>query len=136
MDEFDNFIEKETLESITSDADEIKVEFIGSIKTLQHLPDDFRNQLTNGVDTICSFTLTKKDADLLGPQMFRVDGRKIKISTIQNFFNRISSSPQFELISDEEKLNVDRLVGQEDRTFFCYRVGTVAGVFNLKSPHL
>jgi Cdc6-like AAA superfamily ATPase len=133
LDEFDNFIEKETLESITSDTEEIKVEFIGSIKTLQHLPDDFRNQLTNGVDTMCCFTLTKKDGDLLGPQMFRVDGRKIKIRTIQNFFNRISSSPQFELISDEEKLNVDRLVGQEDRTFFCYRVGTVAGVFNLKS---
>lgn len=133
LDEFDNFIEKETLESITSDTDEIKVEFIGSIDTLQHLPDDFRNQLTNGVDTMCCFTLTKKDGDLLGPQMFRVDGRKIKIRTIQNFFNRISSSPQFELISDEEKLNVDRLVGQENRTFFCYRVGTVAGVFNLKS---
>ncbi|MBS1955143.1 MAG: type IV secretory system conjugative DNA transfer family protein [Cyanobacteria bacterium SZAS-4] len=133
LDEFDNFIEKETLESITSDTEEIKVEFIGAIDTLQQLPEDFRNQLTNGVHTMCCFTLTKKDADLLGPQMFRVDGRKIKIQTIQNFFNKISSSPQFELIADEEKLNVDRLVGQDDRTFFCYRVGTAAGVFNLQS---
>lgn len=133
LDELDNFIEKETLESITSDAEELKVEFIGALDTLQQLPDDFRNRLTNGVHTMCCFTLAKKDADLLGPQMFRVDGRKIKNLNIQNFFNRISTSPQFELISDEKELNVDRLVGQVDRTFFCYRVGTAAGVFNLKS---
>ena len=66
--------------------------------------------------------------------MFRVDGRKVKHQTIQNIFNKVNTSPQFELISDEEKLNIDRVVGQENRTFFCYRVGTVAGVFNLKSP--
>lgn len=82
---------------------------------------------------MCCFTLTKKDGDLLGPQMFRVDGRKIKFRTLQNFFNRVNTSPQFELISDEEKLNVDCLLGQANRTFFCYRVGTVAGVFNLKA---
>ena len=62
-------------------------------------------------------------------------GRKIKHQTIQNLFNKgRNSTPQFELISDEEKLNIDRVVGQEERTFFCYRVGTVAGVFHLKVP--
>jgi hypothetical protein len=65
--------------------------------------------------------------------MFRVDGRKIKHQTIQNFFNKVNTSPHFELITDEEKLNIDRVVGQEERTFFCYRVGTVAGVFHMKS---
>jgi hypothetical protein len=65
--------------------------------------------------------------------MFRVDGRKIKHQTIQNFFNKVNTSPQFELISDEEKLNIDRVVGQEVRTFYCYRVGTPAGVFRLKA---
>ncbi|MBX9686622.1 MAG: hypothetical protein K2X27_07960 [Candidatus Obscuribacterales bacterium] len=79
------------------------------------------------------FALAKKDGDMLGPQMFRVDGRKVKHQTIQNVFNKVNTSPQFELISDEEKLNIDRVVGQEERTFFCYRVGTVAGVFNMKT---
>ena len=65
--------------------------------------------------------------------MLRVDGRKIKHQTIQTFFNKVNTSPQFELITDEEKLNINRVVGQESRTFFCYRVGTVAGVFHLKS---
>jgi hypothetical protein len=71
---------------------------------------------------------------MLGPQMFRVDGRKVKHQTIQNVFNKVNSSFQFELISDEEKLNIDRVVGQEERTYFCYRVGTVAGVFNMHAP--
>ncbi|MBX9693355.1 MAG: hypothetical protein K2Z81_13290, partial [Cyanobacteria bacterium] len=62
-----------------------------------------------------------------------VDGRKIKHQTIQNFFNKVNTSPQFELIMDEEKLNIDRIVGQNEQTFFCYRVGTVAGVFKLKA---
>jgi hypothetical protein len=80
------------------------------------------------------FALAKKDGDMLGPQMFRVDGRKIKHQTIQNFFNQVNTSPQFELIMDEEKLNIDRIVGQEIQTYFCYRVGTVAGVFKMRAP--
>ena len=133
LDEFDNFIEKDTIEAITSETDKFKIGFIGCIKTLQHLPEDFRNQLVIAVGTICVFALAKKDGDLLGPQMFRVDGRKIKHQTIQNFFNKVNTSPSFELISDEEKLNIDRVVGQEERTFYCYRVGTVAGVFHMKA---
>ncbi|MCC7529096.1 MAG: hypothetical protein IT342_11265 [Candidatus Melainabacteria bacterium] len=35
--------------------------------------------------------------------------------------------------SDEEKVNLDRVVGKEERQFFCYSVGSVAGTFNLKS---
>lgn len=134
LDEFDNFIEKETLDAITSETKKFQIGFNGAVKSLQHLPEDFRNQLIINVGTLCAFSLAKKDADMLGPQMFRVDGRKIKHQTITNIFNKVNSSPQFELISDEEKLNIDRLVGQEERTYFCYRVGTVAGVFHLKAP--
>lgn len=133
LDEFDDFIEKETVDSITSDTKKFKIGFVGCVKTLQDLPEDFRNKLITNVGTMCCFALSKKDGDILGPQMFRVDGRKIKHQTIQNFFNKVNTSPQFELISDEEKLNIDRVVGQDERTFFCYRVGTVAGVFHLKS---
>lgn len=136
LDELDNFIEKETFNSITLDSEELKIGFIGSIKTLQHLPEDFRSQLTIGVKTMCCFTLTKKDADSLGPQIFRVDGRKPKNRTIQNWINQVNTSPQFELISDEEKLNIDRLLAQDTRSFFCYRVGTAAGVFCLKAPNV
>jgi hypothetical protein len=49
-------------------------------------------------------------------------------------FNKVNSSFQFELIMDEEKLNIDRIVGQEKRTYFCYRVGSVAGVFRMRAP--
>jgi len=133
LDEFDNFIEKETIETICKETDKFKIGFIGAIKTLQHLPEDFRNQIVINVGTCACFALAKKDGDVLGPQMFRVDGRKIKHQTIQNFFNKVNTSPQFELISDEEKLNIDRVVGQELRTFYCYRVGTPAGVFRLKA---
>lgn len=134
LDEMDSFIEKETIETITSETRRYQIGFVGSIKTLQHLPEDYRNQLTINMGTMAVFALAKKDGDMLGPQMFRVDGRKIKHQTIQNFFNRVNTSPQFELIMDEEKLNIDRIVGQEIQTYFCYRVGTVAGVFKLKAP--
>ncbi len=133
LDEFDNFIEKETFDAITHETKKFQIGFIGAIKTLQHLPEDFRNQLIINVGTISVFALAKKDGDMLGPQMFRVDGRKKKHETLTNFINPINSSPQFELISDEEKFNIDRILGQAERTFFCYRVGTVAGLFHLKS---
>jgi hypothetical protein len=133
LDEMNNFIEKETIEALTQESDKFQIGFVGCCKTLQHLPEDFRNQIIINVGTLLAFALAKKDGDMIGPQMFRVDGRKIKHRTIQNFFNQVNTSPQFELISDEEKLNIDRVVGQEERHFFCYRVGSVAGTFNLKS---
>lgn len=134
LDEFDNFIEKETFDAITSETKKFQIGFLGSSKTLQGLPEDFRNQILINVGTMCCFALAKKDGDILGPSMFRVDGRKIKHQTLQNIFNKVNTAPQFELISDEEKLNIDRVVGQEERHYFCYRVGTVAGVFNMRAP--
>jgi hypothetical protein len=134
LDEFDNFIEKDTFMSITSETKKFGLGFVGASKTLQGLPEDYRNHVVINVGTMAIFALGKKDGDLLGPQMFRVDGRKIKNQTLQNMFNRVNTTPQFELITDEEKLNIDRVVGQEERTFFCYRVGTIAGVFHMRSP--
>jgi hypothetical protein len=133
LDEFQNFIEKETFDAISSDTKKFQIGFVGASKSLQDLPEDFRNQLIINVGCLACFSLAKKDGDMLGPQMFRVDGRKKKHETLQNFINPINTTPQFELISDEEKLNIDRLVGQTERTYFLYRVGTVAGVFHLKT---
>jgi hypothetical protein len=102
-------------------------------KSLQDLPEDFRNQLIINIGTLITFALSKKDGDMLGPQMFPIDGRKVKHQTMSNIFNRVNTSPQFELVSDEEKLNIDKIVRQEERTFFCYRMGAEAGLFNLKA---
>lgn len=134
LDEMDNFIEKETYDNITSETRKFQIGFCGSSKSLQEMPEDYRNKIISNVGTVCAFSLVKKDGDMLGPQMFRVDGRKVKHQTLQNIFNKVNTAPQFELISDEEKLNIDRVVGQEERTYFCYLVGTVAGVFQMKTP--
>ncbi len=133
LDEMDNFLEKDTLVNITSETARYQIGLCTSLKSLQHLPDDFKNQIIISMGTMCIFALAKKDGDLLGPQMFRVDGRKLKHQTMQNFFNRVNTEMKFELITDEEKLNIDRVVGQNEQTFFCYRVGTVAGVFQLRA---
>ncbi len=69
----------------------------------------------------------------MGPQLFRVDGRKVKQMTLGQFFNPVNAPRTYELIMDEEKLNIDRVVGQEEQCYFCYRVGTTAGVFKVKS---
>jgi len=133
LDEFDNLIETDTIDAITSETERFKIGLVGATKALQHLPEDFRNRIITNVGSWCCFALSKKDADLLGPQMFRVDGRKIRHQTMANFCNPINTTPQFELISDEEKLNIDRVVGQDTRRFYCYRVGSQAGVFHLRS---
>ncbi len=70
---------------------------------------------------------------MMGPQLFRVDGRKVKQMTLGQFFNPVNAPRTYELIMDEEKLNIDRVVGQEEQCYFCYRVGTTAGVFRLKA---
>lgn len=133
LDNFDNFIEKNTIEAITSETKKFRIGLIGVTKSLQHLPEDFRNQLIINIGTLVTFALSKKDGDLLGPQMFPIDGRKVKHQTMSNLFNRVNTTPQFELVSDEEKLNIDKIVRQEERTFYCYRMGAEAGLFNLKS---
>jgi len=133
LDNFDTFIEKETLENITSETKKFKIGLVGVTKSLQHLPEDFRNELIINIGTLVTFALSKKDGDLLGPQMFPIDGRKIKNTTMTNFFNPVNSTPQFELVSDEEKLNIDKVVRQEERTFFAYRMGAEGALFNLKS---
>lgn len=133
LDEFDRFIEKETLKAITTETQTLQIGLIGVGKTLQRIPEDFRSGIVITMGIINCFAISKKDADLLGPQMFRVDGRKERHQTIQDVVNRVNESPQFLLISDEEKLNIDRLAGQEIRNFFCYRVGSVAGVFQMRS---
>ncbi len=133
LDEMDTFIEKETVSTITSESARYQIGFIGSIKTLQGLPEDYRNNLIISVGTIAVFALSKKDADMMGPQLFRVDGRKVKQMTLGQFFNPVNAPRTYELIMDEEKLNIDRVVGQEEQCYFCYRVGTTAGVFRLKA---
>lgn len=133
LDEFDHFIEKETFNALTSETKVFQIGFLGATKTLQDFPEDFRNQLVIKFGTIAVFALAKKDGDMLGPQMFRVDGRKRKHETLTNFINPINTSPQFEFVSDEEKLNIDKVLGQPERVFFCYRVGSVAGLFHMKS---
>ncbi len=133
LDNFDNFIEKETVDNITSETKKFKIGLIGVTKSMQGLPEDFRNQLIINIGTLVTFALSKKDGDMLGPQMFPIDGRKVKHQTMSNIFNRVNTSPQFELVSDEEKLNIDKIVRQEERTFFCYRMGAEAGLFNLRA---
>ena len=96
------------------------------------MPEDFRNQIVINIGTMCVFALSKKDGDMIGPQMFRVSGRKAKHRTLMNILNKVNTSPQFGLISDEEKYNIDRILGQTERDFYAYRVGTVAGIFRMK----
>jgi hypothetical protein len=70
LDEFDSFIEKETFDAITTETRKLQIGFCGVAKTLQTLPEDFRNQVIINVGTMAVFALAKKDGDMLGPQMF------------------------------------------------------------------
>ena len=45
LDNFDSFIEKETVEAITQETRKFQIGIVGATKTLQHLPDEYRNQV-------------------------------------------------------------------------------------------
>jgi len=130
LDELDDVIDEDILRFTDNDTPECQFNLVISAKTLQHWPEDRRNLLLTTVRTMSCFTLDKKDAELLAPQMFRIDGRKLKPET-QSLLPW--KSPQYELISTEEFEHVQRLVNQEARQFFCYLTGTMAGVFHLLS---
>lgn len=134
VDEMADFVDKDCFEALSGETRQLQIGLTGVMRSVQSLPEDFRNTLSKNLGLLITFALTRKDAELFGPQMFRVDGRKAKTKTISQVMNPVNTSPQFELISDEEKLNVDRLTGQEEQTFFCYLMGSIAGVFQLRSP--
>lgn len=133
LDDLDTFVEQDTLENLAQEFRRYQISVTGTLKTLQHLQEDYRNKLVVNIHTYCVFSLAKKDADILGGQIFRVDGRKFKAKGVKDFVNPLTSMPNYELIMDEEKLSVDRLVGQAKQTFFCYSFGSVASVFQLKA---
>jgi hypothetical protein len=136
LDEMDTFVDKETITNLCAETARYQIGFVALLKTLQHIPEDFRHKLLISVGTIAAFSLARKDGELLGPQMFRVDGRKFRHQTIDYFTNRMvipQPDKAYHLISDEEKLNIDRVVAQDSQHFFCYFVGTTAGVFKMRA---
>jgi len=138
IDELDLLADKETITALCSETNRYQIGFVAALKTMQHIPEDFRHKMLISVGTIAAFSLVRKDGELIGPQMFRVDGRKFKHQSLQMYTQRLNipnASNVFHLITDEEKLNIDRVVAQETQHFFCYRVGTVAGVFKMRAPN-
>ena len=135
LDDFSHFIDKEMFQQVTGDTRRYGLGLVCAARSLQDIPEDYRNLVMNNVGTLATFACAPKDAEALGKQMFRVDGRQAKQRTIGNIFNAVNTTiSNYDLISDEEKLNIDRIIGQDDRTYFCYRVGSVAGCFNLRAP--
>jgi tetratricopeptide (TPR) repeat protein len=130
--DFEKFMHKETYDTITSNTDKIKIGLVAASNTLQEIPEEYRTQVLLKSGTLCVFAVTKQDAELLGPQMFRLDGQRIAQTNIRNLFDKTSLVP----IAEEERLNTDRLMGQPEGTYYCYRVGSMAGVFRLRVSSL
>lgn len=133
LDEMNNFIDAESFEAICSGLRKVRIGIHGTLKSLQDLNEEFRNRVLLNLGAMALFSISKKDADILGPTMFRVDGRKIKKITPKDVFNPVNATPIMDFASDEKKININRLVGQEERNYFCYLPGTEAGVFRLKA---
>jgi len=134
VDELNNFIDADCFEAICSDLRKVQIGIHATLKTLHDLNEEFRNKVLLNFGTMALFSVSKKDADLIGPTMFRVEGRKVKKFTPKDIFCQVSSQPTMDFASDEEKININRLVGQEERNYFCHLVGTEAGVFRIKAP--
>ncbi len=134
LDEMNHFIDVAAFDSICTDSRKVPIGIHGSLKTLQDLSEEYRNKVTLNFGTMALFAISKKDADILGPSMFPVDGRTMKIIQLKDIFNPVNNTPNMNLASDEEKINTNRLLGQGERVYFCNLVGTEAGVFRMKAP--
>lgn len=135
LDDFSSFLDKDMFQLVSNDTRRYGLGLICSTRSLQEIPEDYRNYVVNNVGNMAAFACAPKDAEALGKQIFRVDGRQAKQRTIQHIFNAVNTAiSNYDLIADEEKLNMDRIIGQEDRTFFWYKVSSVAGVFNMRAP--
>src|SRR5207253_1980604 len=86
LDELNNFIDADSFEAICSDLRKVQIGVLASLKTLHDLTEEFRNKVTLNFGTMALFSVSKKDADLLGPTVFRIDGRKIKKWTPKDMF--------------------------------------------------
>lgn len=120
IDQFEDFVDWETVVSITSETKKFQIGFIGSSRTLQTLPPVPRNRIVRNVGTIALFALEREDAEDLAPKLLRLDADKMSRHSLTAI--------------DQEKLHIERLSEQDSGTYFVYRVGTVSGIFNLQSP--
>ncbi len=134
LDEMNHFMDAESFESICSDARKTEIAIHGTLKTLQDLSEEYRNKILINTAVMALFSISKKDADLLGPSVFRVDGRKRKKVNLADLVNPVNSNPNMDLASDEEKMNINRLIGQDERSYYCHLLGTEAGVFSMRAP--
>lgn len=134
MDKLNNFMGSDAFEFICADFRKINIEIHATLKSLQDISEDYRNRVLVNFGAMALFSMSKKDADTFGPAMFKVDGRKVRKVNFKDVFNPINSQPTMDLASDEEKINVNRLVGLPERCYFLHLVGEEGGVFNLKAP--
>ncbi|HEY9785388.1 MAG TPA: protein kinase [Candidatus Obscuribacterales bacterium] len=126
IDDFPPVFEDELFDRIASLAPDVVV----SLQSLQAVDYATRNRIIAAFGTVCAFSLIQADAALLAPLMFRVEGRRVK----QQKIGSTLGGTHFELVVDEERLNVERLMGQPTANFYCYRMGTEAGIFRLATP--
>jgi hypothetical protein len=138
MDRLNNFMGADAFESICTDFRKISISIHATLKSLQDISEDYRNRVLVNFGAMAMFSLSKKDADLLGPGMFKVDGRKVRKWNIRDMFGIVNSSPTMDLASDEEKINVNRLVGLPERCYFLHLVGEVVecSIFELRNSRI
>ncbi|MBX9948834.1 MAG: serine/threonine protein kinase [Candidatus Obscuribacterales bacterium] len=122
------------LDDVLLNAMSESVDCVVSLSTMQFLELKARHILLSKVGSFCVFALLPLDAELLAPMMFRVDGRKIKHKTLQNFFNQVNTTPTFELIADELRMSIDWLIGLGPGTYYFFRSGGEPGPFYLSLP--
>ncbi len=134
VDELNNFMDAESFDSFCADSRKLKVGLHASLKTLHDLPEDFRTKIQVDFGSIAVFAISKKDADVLGPGIFKVDGRSITKIRPADIMNPFNSAPNMRMASDEEKMNTNRFVGQDEKTFFFHIMGTEAGIFRMTAP--
>ena len=134
VENMNNFIDAKGFESICSDLRKVQIGIHGSLKTLQDIPEDYRNKVQVLLGSMALFSMSKKDADTIGPVAFKVDGGKIINVGPKDVFAPISANPNMRMASEEEKIHIGRLVGQDERCYFFHVVGTDAGTFRMKAP--
>ncbi|MGH9548989.1 MAG: hypothetical protein ACRD3W_06425, partial [Terriglobales bacterium] len=103
---------------------------IASDSTLQNLNDATRLRLIRQIGHLGAFACTYKDAEILAPIMFGGSGAQL-LEAVAPGSDGAYASTKLVSIADSRIAQADRLVGQDRQSYFCYKVGTAAGIVHL-----
>ncbi len=129
VDEMDDIVGLDVLMKTKANNMHCRFDTVYSAKCLHRLPAEVCDALIAATGAIACFTLARKDAELIAPEVFHSDARTFRMSP------NASHEEKTEFSRTLGFDNVQRLINQEARKFYCSLTKKPAGIFQIHSDN-